>query len=551
MGLHLGEGVRVLVEGLKSGWDGVLFSAPPGYGESFSRLVNSVTRELGLSRFLYIVPVGGVVEGVFEEIGSGQVGGIGGSLFWGEEFVVSGLDWFLICLHRGCPINNPEFREVIRAHLFSSFIYFNEPHLGIYGGPPFYSGAVLATYSLYRLGVPFVYRSGTLPSSFIEDFLDTVSGGGGEGVIVDVIPPCSECRGRRQSLFTRYSIKYISVEDREFFEQATEVGWRYNISKRETLDREITDALESGYRAVRVVERIGDAVSEYENFIRVLGEEKIGLIHEWLTPSDRRVVFEKLSRGSIDLLVATPCIESSPSIREFNYLYTDVPLKYTAGIVPRIDSIIVRTGFIGGEDSETGNIVFVEDIDYPELHREVYDLFTRRGPVNPRLPLMDREKYKDWIGYLWLLDKYYLEHLPVSSIERFQRDIIRVFTSVSSGEFFEDICGLLGYSYVPVLPNPDDLGISWDSLLDGISDYVISIDYRVLRRRLKWFLGDGGFVDVVFWDEKGDLFIDSVELDRVSNWLSSCSSLRELFYRYKVQALVLRRDLYRVEKGFV
>lgn len=563
----LRPGVSTLIEYISKSREHLIFLAPTGYGKTSSipAIYKAALKSMSVARLIHVLPLRAIVEQAFKKFaveleGSAVVGyqahGLGAagkSPFFASDLIVTALDSFLVNLYRGnVAERSMGHYEVPRAHIITSIVVLDEAHLPFQSGePPFYTAVLAATYSLTYLRVPLVIESATLPAHIVGKLKNHLYN---DVTIVMPVPPGSSS-ARKYYSDERDGCRIYPVEDKEYFEWAASITWRYaSLRKGESL-RKMYSLASKGLRVLRVTSTVAEAVSEYTKLVKQLDGEKVVLIHGRMTPEDRRNAIEKLDRAQV--VIGTSAIEAGIDA-SFDALITDIPLGSDGN--PRIEPLLQRMGRVKRWQSDVG-----EALVYLTGGREAQDIasYLNERKVNPRLPLHGDEKFKGQSGYLDLFEKYAgkIEIAPnyYSYIELAKKILLP--KNVES--IMNYLCSLTGRTLlIPVAPHYDDLNLKYDYYLKEINNYIFPIDSEMARSKAnEWFIEDNEALVIVAerssireHPDAYNLVVKKIEGSKVEKALPKCSRSPKgsLTLQGKpLVAFILRKGVYKRGLGLV
>ena len=498
----------------------VVFQAPTGYGKT--SLTPSIYRVLtgsnGPYRVIHSLPLRAIVEQAYkrfvEELGpdvsigyqAHGLGLIGKSPFMTPDIVITTLDSLVLNITRfNVGERGLGHYEVPRASILTSLVIFDEAHL------PFQDGRVNAVSSmlavvnaLTRLSTPILVETATLSDNILANLCNYMAVASEGPKVVEPVPPGYN-PGRLGPCIMD------PIEDLDFYERAAAVTW--NTEATGDPIGKVLELTDSGYTVFRAVNSVSRAIEEYLRYKDSL-DERVVLIHGRLTPGDRCVMLNRLSRAKV--LIGTSAVEAGVDA-SFNILVTDPSGP---------ESIIQRAGRVCRSlDCSDAKIFYTGRCD--ELCRKL-------STVNPRIPL----DYKGVKGYKSILNLYSQE--PRTDIRLYnllQNLILLPLSRYPVEKLIEELsriaCSLLrNQVLVPLIPHPED--VEADSVDDVVEDGQVIVvgNNTVYSMGDKWLERNGGGVKALFYNIKEhermhpqELYLkeDTIELET----LSSCTTLNK------------------------
>lgn len=475
----------------------VVFEAPTGYGKTrvgptlYSRLSSGA----GLPRLIHSLPLRAIVEEAYktyrDSLRSTPVGyqahGLslaGKSPFFMPRVVVTTMDSFALNLFKSSVSEKGlGHYEVVRAHILSSLVVFDEAHLPFRDkvGPA--TALIAMLYTLARLGVSVAVETATLPRAVLNEipnYVPAAVGGKPPVEAVTVNPPGITCRGRELRRVTKIKVK--NVVDEDYYGWADELKWTFKPLKN------LADAVEkavalarSGFRVFLATTTVKNAIKAYNELNVKLGEGKVSIIHGRLTAADRRKNLKLAEAASV--IVGTSAVEAGVNL-DVSVVLTDVPTirdegkQYIAW-----DSLFQRIGRACRDPSrcrEAEIPVYLYGERSHEATRTLQDL-----KVNPRIPctyvnLLD-EGFRLRLDPLILknLEEIALKHVPHSRIKNVLRFLCE---NPYRGDMLISV--IVPYEDKPV--NLDTIGESLES------DRYLVASLSQLRENARSWLAEGG-----------------------------------------------------------
>jgi len=478
--------------------DFAVFEAPTGYGKT--RLTGdlfTVLVEGGyIARILHGLPLRAIVEEQYgwllkkfgDSVGyqAGGLGILGGkSPFLGRKITVTTFDSLFLSLARwslGEPYSFGHY-EVPRAHIFSGMVVLDEAHLPLQPDPTLgglgersssvrraVAAMAAVTYALAYLRVPTLVETATLPQKARHAITERASTKKVNVYCLRVVPPS----GRKPSC---PGGKAIVVEDKDYFDAAVNIKWKYYYKKRleEAIEHAISYA-EKGRRVFFASSTVVNAVNAYKTITKKIGSDRVALVHGRLTVKDRMESIKKLNERKARILIGTQAVEAGVNY-DADVLFTDVPRSRISGEDMILwDSIIQRMGRVYRDPQkrreDTAHVIF-----YGGMAEKAAKLM--KG-VNPKLP----DDYKGAKTYLTLLDSSPTALVPDDEVLGvFYKLVTRPLTQDMVRELRSSLCNPLRES-VLVKAIPAEENISSDDAINKINNkeyLTLSLD-RVIAQ---------------------------------------------------------------------
>ncbi len=548
------EAHKALLDSLRSEGKILFFQAPTGYGKtSFTpHLYNEMSNRGGPPALIHVLPLKAIVEQAYndfrntlKDVNVGvQAHGIieGKSPYLASPLTITTFDSFTLNLI-GANVAEKGIGHYLvpKAMIASSAIVLDEAHLPLHSGDNHYATSMLAeVYALASWRNPVIIETATLPAQALSLAIRQLPPR--LGIEIEVIEPVPDnTLDKCKNNYNNFKIRVNCVPDPDYYEKAKPVKWHYKRLQGDPAETVISLA-QTGQRVFRVVDSVQRAISEYEQLASTLGSDNIALLHSRLTPIDRARQLEKVRRGA-QVLVGTSAVEAGVDV-SYDVLITDVPWGGGAPL-----SLLQRMGRINRYNESPEATVYL--VDAPSRQAQALIGYLIKAEPNPRVPY-DTARTK---GYKELLDKFSKPHdvkvnhwytirdLALRSLKPYE--VVKGLESAMN-----EACGLIRETLLtPIIPNPEDLGISWDKLLEDAANYIFPVDHRLLLR--------------VAWRNNGKIRALIVEASKsrdhpykltltikdVNEPGQSCRRIATHMIRHGIAAYIASQGLYKPELG--
>ena len=578
------EAHKALLDSLKPEGKIIFFQAPTGYGKtSFTpSLYNEVGSKEGPPALIHVLPLKAIVEQAYNDfsnalkgvnVGVQAHGIIGGkSPYLAPPLTVTTFDSFTLNFI-GANVAEKGIGHYLvpKAMIASSAIVLDEAHLPLHSGDNHYATSMLAeVYALALWRNPVIIETATLPAQALSLAIRQLPPR--LNVEIEVIEPVPDnavdkCKNSYNSL----KIRANCVSDPDYYVKAEPVKWRYKRLQGDPTQT-IINLAQTGLRVFRAVDSVQRAINEYQQLVGILGSDNVALLHSRLTPRDRAQQLKKVGRGA-QVLVGTSAVEAGVNV-SYDVLITDVPWGGGAPL-----SLLQRMGRINRYNESPVATVYLVDAPSQRAQKaeKVQDLINYLIKVepNPRVPY-DTATTR---GYKDFLDKFSKSHnthnIKVNhwyTIKDLALRSLKPYEVVKGLESaMEEACGLIrGTLLVPIIPDPEDLGISKDELREDTANYIFPVDHRLLLRVVQRNNGKVKALvvvevpedieeysskvkaPVVEASETGDpLYELDLTIKDVDEPGSSCKDIVAHMLRHGIAAYVASQGLYKPETGLL
>ncbi len=481
------EAHKALLDSLRPEGKIIFFQAPTGYGKtSFTpHLYNEISSRGGPPALIHVLPLKAIVEQAYNDFRNAlknvnvgvQAHGIieGKSPYLAPPLTVTTFDSFTLNLI-GANVAEKGIGHYLvpKAMIASSAIVLDEAHLPLHSGDNHYATSMLVelcALALWRN--PVIIETATLSAQALSLAVQQLPPR--LGVEIEVIEPVpGNTVNKCMNSYNNLNIRVNCVPDPAYYEKVESTEWHYRKLQGNPTQT-VIDLAQTGQRVFRAVDSVQRAISEYQQLASTLGSDNIALLHSRLTPIDRAKQLEKIRRGA-QVLVGTSAVEAGVNV-SYDVLITDVPWGGGAPL-----SLLQRMGRINRYNESPEATVYL--VDAPSQQAQALINYLIKAEPNPRVPY-DTARTR---GYKEFLDKfskppdvdanhwYTIRDLALRSLKPYE--VVKGLESA-----MKKACGLIrGTLLVPIIPSPEDLGISEDELPENAANYIFPVDHRLLLR---------------------------------------------------------------------
>lgn len=471
----------------------VVFEAPTGYGKT--RVGPDLYKRLSpkVPRIIHSLPLRAIVQEAYDNYRRSlpstptgyQAHGLplaGKAPFFRARAIVTTMDSFALNLFKSSVAERGlGHYEVVRAHILSSLVVFDEAHLSFRDrkGPAISMIAMLHTLS--RMRVPTAVETATLPRRVLR-YLDSYVGARVKAIVVS--PPGNRCRGAGLEPSSRVEVH--SVEDRDYYEWAESLRWDFqHLKGLEHAVEKAVDLASQGLRVFLASTKVEDAIEAYNRLATNTGEDRVSIIHGRLTVRDRRVNLEKAENASI--VVGTSAVEAGVNL-DVDAVITDIPVVSHGSVA--WDSLFQRMGRACRSPSRC------RDADVPvylygDKSFNVANTLTLLN-VNPRIPCTYMDLLDEGFGDLEIKGQL-ADQVKIAFKHSVHREIERMLESLCNNPYRGDLL-------VPIVVPPDGDPLNVDSIRESLEseEYLVASLTQIKRNRDSWLARDkGGFLALV------------------------------------------------------
>jgi len=551
------EAHKALLDSLKPEGKIIFFQAPTGYGKtSFTpRLYNEVSSRGGPPALIHVLPLKAIVEQAYNDFSNAlkdvnvgvQAHGIieGKSPYLAPPLTVTTFDSFTLNLI-GANVAEKGIGHYLvpKAMIASSAIVLDEAHLPLHSGDNHYATSMLAeVYALASWRNPVIIETATLPAQALSLAIQQLPPR--LNVEIEVIEPVPDnAVNKCKNNYNNLKIRVNCVSDPDYYEKAEPVKWHYKRLQGDPTET-VIDLAQTGQRVFRAVDSVQRAINQYQQLASTLGSDNIALLHSRLTPIDRAQQLEKVRRGA-QVLVGTSAVEAGVNV-SYDVLITDVPWGGGAPL-----SLLQRMGRINRYNESPEATVYLVDAPSQRSQKaqELIDYLIKVEP-NPRVPY-DTARTR---GYKEFLDEFSKPHdvkvnhwytirdLALRSLKPYE--VVKGLESA-----MKEACGLVRETLLtPIIPDPEDLGISQGKLTQDASNYIFPVDHRLLLRVVQRNNGKIKALVVEASKSRDHPYKLTLTIKDVDEPGSSCKSIAAHMLRHGIAAYVASPGLYNPETG--
>ncbi len=546
------EAHKILLDSLKPKGKVIFFQAPTGYGKtSFTPTLYRRMRNIGgPPALIHVLPLRAIVEQAYnyfkntmkDVIVGVQTHGVieGKSPYFSSLLTVTTFDSFILNLI-GANVAEKSLGHYLvpKAMIASSTIVLDEVHLPLYSGDNYYATSILAgVYTLALWKNPVVIETATLPSQIINSIIEQLTP---SLIEVEVIEPVPKDFKKYKNNYN-IKVKVNRVLDPAYYKEAETVNWHYKRLQEEDRVSKVLQLVQTGRSVFRAVDNVARAINEYDRLTSTLGEDNVALLHSRLTPMDRRKQLEKVEKG-VKVLVGTSAVEAGINV-SYDVLVTDVSWGGGASL-----SLLQRMGRINRNNKSPKSTIYLLG-NHSSKSDEIIDYLVNVKP-NPRIPY-DTTRTK---GYKEFLDKY-------SDPDKIRPDFWYTITNLTQRSFkpyevekglksiSHEACGIIrGNLLVPIMPNPSDIGLSTEQLMQDPFGYIFPIDNRLLPQII-WRNNERTKALIVETEKSRDHpYKMSFSIRDVNLPKPGCRGIMAHMLRHGIVAYILSPGIYKPERG--